>query len=248
MSLEPPLPAPVRPRSTRDRPAKSPLSVEAVVDAALAILKTDGLGAVTMRRVAAALDTGAASLYVYVAGSDGLHRAMLDRVTTTVALETPDPSRWRDQMHSLLQRMYETFTAYPGIAALTLAYLPSTDPILLVAENLLGILLAGGIEPQNAAWTGDIFIMLVTALATEDDVRRGNNTNADEDLRQQVDELYRTFTGLPVDRFPFLTTYAAQLVAGDRSERFHFAIDVVIDGVLARSVSKPLESPTSHQH
>src|SRR5919201_5400621 len=57
-----------RPRSTRDRPAKAPLSEEAIVDAALAILKAQGLEAVTMRRDAAALDTGPGSLYVYVSG------------------------------------------------------------------------------------------------------------------------------------------------------------------------------------
>jgi len=64
----PPMNPPVRHRSTRDRPAKAPLSEDAVVDAALAILESEGLEAVTMRRVAAALDTGAASLYIYVSG------------------------------------------------------------------------------------------------------------------------------------------------------------------------------------
>ena len=49
-----------RHRSTRDRPAKAPLIEDAVVDAALAILKSEGPEAVTMRRVAAELDTGAA--------------------------------------------------------------------------------------------------------------------------------------------------------------------------------------------
>src|ERR1700729_4417355 len=102
----PPINRPVRHRSTRDRPAKAPLSEDAVVDAALAILKSEGLGAVTMRRVAAALDTGAASLYVYVSGREGLLQAMLDRVTATIELEAPDPSRWRAQLHSLLQRMH----------------------------------------------------------------------------------------------------------------------------------------------
>ena len=109
-----------RHRSTRDRPAKAPLSEDAVVDAALAILKSDGLEAVTMRRVAAALDTGAASLYVYVSGREGLLQAMLDRVTAMIELEAPDPSRWRAQLHSLLARMHQAFVAHPGIAAITL--------------------------------------------------------------------------------------------------------------------------------
>src|ERR1700729_1450085 len=141
----PPINRPLRGRSTRDRPAKAPLSQEAVVDAALAILKSDGLEGVTMRRVAAALDTGAASLYVYVSGREGLLQAMLDRVTATIDLEAPDPSRWRAQLHSLLLRMHQALVTHPGIAAMTLADSPSTEPILRLTENLLGILLAGGL-------------------------------------------------------------------------------------------------------
>ncbi len=83
-SMSPSDTRPDRHRSTRDRPAKAPLSEDAVVDAALAILRSDGLDAVTMRRVAAALDTGAASLYVYVSGREGLFQAMLDRVTASI--------------------------------------------------------------------------------------------------------------------------------------------------------------------
>src|ERR1700758_352984 len=108
-----------RPRSTRDRPAKAPLSEEAIVDAALAILKAGGLEAVSMRRVAAALDTGAGSLYVYVDGRDGLLQAMFDRIVTGVELEAPDPSRWRAQLHNLLERMRAQLIAHPGIAAAT---------------------------------------------------------------------------------------------------------------------------------
>src|ERR1700677_4254943 len=147
----------VRARSTRDRPAKAPLSEGAVVDAALAILKSDGLEAVTMRRVAAALDTGAASLYVYVSGRESLLQAMLDRVTATIELETPDSSHWRAQVHSLLQRMRRTLVAHPGIATMTLADPPTTEAVLRLTENLMGILLAGGLDPQHAAWACDIF-------------------------------------------------------------------------------------------
>jgi AcrR family transcriptional regulator len=225
----------VRHRSTRDRPAKAPLSEDAVVDAALAILKSEGLEAVTMRRVAAALDTGAASLYVYVSGREGLLRAMLDRVTATVELEAPDPSRWRAQLHSLLQRMHQVLLAHPGIAAITLADPPTTDAILLVTENLLGILLAGGLDPQDAAWACDILVLLVTAVASEDDMRRTRGRSDEDGRKEHVEELYKTFAGLPPDRFPLIAAHAAQMVAGDGDERFRFAVDVVLDGVVARA-------------
>jgi AcrR family transcriptional regulator len=221
-----------RRRSTRDRPAKAPLSEDAVIDAALAILKSDGLEAVTMRRVAAALDTGPASLYVYVPNREGLLRAMLGRVTATIELEAPDPSRWRDQLHSLLQRTRQALLAHPGIASITLADPPTTEAILRLTENLLGILLAGGLDAQDAAWACDIFVQLVTAAAREDEVRRARG--AEGDRRQQADEIYRTFAGLPPGRYPLIAAHAAQMVAGDGDERFRFAIDVVIDGMVAR--------------
>jgi AcrR family transcriptional regulator len=231
----PPLNRAVRHRSTRDRPAKPPLSEDAVVDAALAILKSDGLEAVTMRRVAAALDTGAASLYVYVSGREGLLQAMLDRVIATIELEVPDPSRWRTQLHSLLQRTHQALVAHPGIAAMTLADPPTTEAVLLLAENLLGVLLAGGLDPQGAAWACDIFVLLVTAAAREDDVRRPRGRSDDGDRREQADKLYKALAGLPTDRFPLIAAHAAQMVAGDGDERFRFATDLIVDGLLARA-------------
>jgi AcrR family transcriptional regulator len=208
-----------------------------VVDAALAILTSEGLESVTMRRVATALDTGAASLYVYVSGREGLLQAMLDRVTATIELEAPDPSRWRAQLHSLLQRMHQALIAHPGMAALTLADPPTTEVVLLLTENLLGILLAGGFDPQDATWTCDILVLLVTAVASEDEVRRARG-RSDDDERDYIDGIYNIFVGLPPDRFPIISTHAAQMVAGDTDERFRFAIDVVIDGVMARAARR----------
>ena len=227
----------VRHRSTRDRPAKARLSEDAVVDAALAILRSEGLEAVTMRRVAAALDTGAMSLYVYVSGREGLLQAMLDRVTATIKLEPPDPSRWRAQLHSLLARMHQALLAHPGIAAMTLADPPTTEAVLLLTENLLGILLAGGLDPQDAAWACDLFVGLVMAAGREDEVRRPRDRNNDDDdgRPEGVDKLYTTFAGLPPDRFPLIAAHAGQMVAGDGDERLRFAIDAVLDGVLART-------------
>jgi AcrR family transcriptional regulator len=217
-----------RPRSTRDRPAKAPLSVEAIVEAALAILKSEGLEALSMRRVATALDTGAGSLYVYVSGREGLLEAVFDRIVATIELETPDPSRWREQLHSVLERMRDALITYPGIAAATMVDPPRTEVALGLLENLLGILLAGGLDAQDAAWAADIMSAQVTYAAIEAELRR-------RDSSALADEVAANFARLPADRFPLITGHVAQLVAGDVGERFRFAVDVVIDGVLART-------------
>ena len=226
-----PLGPTVRHRSTRDRPAKAPLSEDAVVDAAMAILQSDGMESVTMRRVAAALDTGAASLYVYVSGREGLLQGMQDRIFGAVELEAPDPSRWRAQLHALLTRVHRALVAHPGIAETTLAEPPGTEATLRLLENVLGILLAGGLDPQGAAWAADILAMVVNYAAIEADARR-------TDPEERAAKIYKTFTGLSPDRFPLITAHAAQLVTGDGEERFRVTIDVVIDGMLTRTARR----------
>jgi len=57
---------------------------EQVVDAAIAVADTEGLGAVTIRRIATEIGAGAMSLYTYVADKDRLVDLMVDRVAGQV--------------------------------------------------------------------------------------------------------------------------------------------------------------------
>jgi AcrR family transcriptional regulator len=223
--------ATARPRSTRDRPAKAPLSESAIVDAALAITRTEGLDAVTMRRVAAELDTGAASLYVYVRNRDELLRAMMDRVAGSVPPVAPEPQRWREQVHDLMRGLREALDAHPGLASVLTGEPPTTENALAGAESLLGILLAGGIASPDAAWAVDILMLIVTATATEADIRRASGGGADVDVFQ----IRETFAGLPATRFPLLVGHASELVSGAGDERFRFAVDTFLDGLVARA-------------
>jgi AcrR family transcriptional regulator len=227
--------SPPRPRSTRDRPAKPPLSEDVILDAALRILRAEGLEAVTMRRLAGELDTGPASLYVYFKGRDELRNAMLDRVAGLIALEEPDPEHWRDQVHRLMRSMLEAMEAHPGIATVAVANPPTGERTLAVAENLLGVLLAGGIRPQDAAWACDILPLITTASAVETAVylERGLDTDAHE--TEIIDQLTQVFSTLPAASFPNITAHATELTSGDGNQRFDFAIDVVLEGLAARA-------------
>jgi AcrR family transcriptional regulator len=223
------------PRSTRDRPAKAPLSEAAIVDAALAITKAEGFEAVTMRRVAAELDTGAASLYVYVRNRDELLQLMFDRAFDRLALVEPDPKHWREQVHDLLGAFLRTLESYPGLAGSLPVGPPTSENSLAGAESLLGILLAGGIEPRDAAWACDILALIVTATATEADVRAAAMAESGDDRDTIVARVRTAFASLPPDRFPNLTTHVDAMTAGEGDDRFRFAIDTFLDGLVARS-------------
>ena len=110
----------------RTQPAKPPLSRDAVLEAGLRVLRARGIDGVTMRAVAAELETGAASLYVYFPNRKALLDAMFDEVAGGIDVsDTPDPARWREQLTALLTRAVEVMDAHPGIARVPLANPPT---------------------------------------------------------------------------------------------------------------------------
>jgi len=93
------------PVSRRERPAKTALTRAGIVATAVEILRAEGLERVTMRRLAEKLDTGPASLYVYVRNTDELHAAILDELLGSVDLGPAAGSGdagWREQLEWML--------------------------------------------------------------------------------------------------------------------------------------------------
>ncbi|MFF2550322.1 TetR/AcrR family transcriptional regulator [Nocardia sp. NPDC058058] len=100
----------------RRTPARRAPSVDRIVHAALTIADTEGLEAVSMRRVATELASGTASLYRYVAGRDELLDLMIDAAQG----ETDAPAltgEWRTDLAALAHHLRDTLLAHPWLAA-----------------------------------------------------------------------------------------------------------------------------------
>jgi AcrR family transcriptional regulator len=222
-----------RPRSRRDRPAKPALSREAIVDAGLDILRSEGIDALSMRRVAQALDTGPASLYVYVANRDELHALLFDAAIGTIDVEQTDAGRWREQLHALLTRMVQMMSEdFPGIAIMGMATIPTGDNALRVTESMMSLLRAGGVADQNVAYAGDLLSMYVTAIAYEQALYRSLYDDPDRQAHE-IQRVMERFTNLPASKYPTMASVAPLMVRGDGHERFLLGIDVLVNGLLA---------------
>jgi AcrR family transcriptional regulator len=221
------------PRSRRERPAKPALSREAIVEAALAITREEGLDAVTMRRLAQALDTGPASLYVYVANRDELHELLFDAAIGTIETEPIDPARWREQLKELSRRMVKMMVEdYPGIAILAMAKIPVGDNALRLVETMLTLLKAGGASDQAAAYAADLFSMYATAIAYEQSLYATLYSDPEHELRE-VEKIAQRFATLDAERYPTMAALAPAMTRGDADERFELGMDVLINGLLA---------------
>ena len=217
-----------RPRevvSRRARPSKSPLSQEAIISTALDLLSREGMAGLSLRKVAAALDTGAASLYVYVANLDELHALVLDRVLGEVVTPSEQEGDWRQLLKATLRSYSEALYARPGLAQVALSTIPSGPNMVELTESLLDLLEQAGLEPGRAAWAVDLLLLHTSAFAAERDNRRSGDEVA---LRRAQEAL----GSVSPEEHPHIHALGAELFSGEQS-RYAWALNVLINGVLS---------------
>lgn len=233
------------PRSRRDRPAKPPLTRDWIVDAAVEILRTEGLTKVTMRRVAEELDTGAASLYVYVANTAELHSSMLDRLLGD--LEPDDSGPWSQRAEQLLLDYTVLLAGYPGLARAALVIRPSGDHSLRLFDHLFGLLMDGGIAPDRAAWGADLLILLGTAEAAEHGARDRSDPNVTVDPEHGWAAVEAAVRSADPELLPHLAEHGDAALAGTGAERLRWAFRSTLAGIAATPTVGSIITPEDHR-
>src|SRR5688572_28822273 len=99
-----------------------------------------------MRRVAQALDTGPASLDVYVADRDELMAEVYDLALAEVRVPGPADGDWRARLELLVGRAIATLGGHDDIALVAIARVPTGPHALRVLEAMMTLLRAGGID------------------------------------------------------------------------------------------------------
>lgn len=212
--------------------ARDPLSTGRIVEAALDYVARHGYSALTMRRVAAELRTGAATLYAHVQNKAELDDLLIGELTSRVVLPEPDPDRWHEQIVDVCRQVRDQFIRYRGIAQAALAAAPRSLDTFRINEGMLAILLAGGVKPQPAAWAIDAAYLYVCAYSLETSLRLppGGKTGAGEQrdggAPNREDDIAR-LRMLPATHFPTMAAHVHELTAGTEHERFEFTLDLL---------------------
>ncbi|HUC59939.1 MAG TPA: TetR/AcrR family transcriptional regulator [Streptosporangiaceae bacterium] len=215
---------------------KKPITVEAIISTAFGIVESEGYQALTMRRVATALETGPSSLYAHVVNKEDLDELLIGRLCAGIDLPEPDPSAWRQQIAGVCGQLRDQYLRYPGISQAAFALAPSNLDTLRVSDGMLAILLAGGVDPQAAAWAIDSLTLYVNAYSLEMSLVNQRGRHSDGDWVVSRDEMLRRYAALP-DSFVVTKRYAAELTAGSGHDRFDFTIGLMIDGLGAPFLS-----------
>jgi AcrR family transcriptional regulator len=133
------------------------LTRERIVAAAVELVDRHGLPALSMRKLAGALDAGAMSLYRHFRDKDELLDAMADAILAGASppepSETPESQMtndWRDVARAAAAGMRATLLAHPGVAPLLLHRPPIGPNSFQAMEVSLAWLRAAGFDQAEA--------------------------------------------------------------------------------------------------
>lgn len=224
------MPSNTRPTgSRRERPAKPALTRAGIVAAALRVMRAEGLDRVTMRRLAQELDTGAASLYVYVRNTAELRAAMLEELLGQIDLSpvTADGA-WQDRLARVLTSYTAILFEHPGLAQSALVTRPNGPAYFALVDGILALLDAGGIPGGRASWAMDLLLHFATSTAAEQGTREHAIDAEDEEAA-----LLAALRDVPAGQFPHIAAIgAAELMSGPGPGRLSWGLHVLINGII----------------
>jgi AcrR family transcriptional regulator len=217
---------------TRPTVRRRTLSQDLIVDTALDLLGKGSLDTVSMRRVAQELGTGPASLYAHVSNKEELHELMLDRLLGRLPRPEPDPNIWAEQILEMARAQLKMLTSYPGIARVGLETIVPAGPNALVyGEAVLAVLRAGGLPDRVAVFAFDTLSLWCSAFAYEISAIRSGEVD-EKAIETRSREIGAYMAARPT-QFPNLLGVGQLLSVATAEERFEFAMDVFLAGLIS---------------
>ena len=223
-----------------DRGKHRGLTRAAIVRRALKIGETEGLDAVSLRRLASEFGVTPMALYRHVRDKQGLINAMAELVMEGVDLTVGfrASKSWTDQVRRAMLNFRDQMEKRPLALQLQIAY--SGDNLSAFwrpVEDVLGVLLKAGFKPPEAAK----LIRIISNLLAGYFLLRPAGANADQQGNTRDRELLRKrfelgLLSLHGDRFPNSVATARELGdvwANDPDRWWPDTVDLLVFGLEA---------------
>jgi AcrR family transcriptional regulator len=142
-------------------------TTDEIAAAALGIVDDAGVGALSMRALAAALGTGPMTVYNYVPDKEGLEELVVAAVVAEVRLPEPTAD-WIDDVYAVAEAMWLGIRAHPAAIPLVLTRRASSATGFAVADALIAALGRGGLsDTDRLSAFHAVFALIVGAVQAE---------------------------------------------------------------------------------
>ncbi|WP_067821078.1 TetR/AcrR family transcriptional regulator [Nocardia inohanensis] len=218
---------------SKDRrvPARQAPSVDRIVRAASTVADAEGLTAVSMRRVAADLGSGTASLYRYVANRDELLDLMIDAAQAELSLLELSGD-WRADLSELAALMRAMLLRHPWLGP-ELSGRPALGPNALRRYDLaLAAVAPLTSDPTLASQIVSTVLSYVFGAVSQElaEIRVQQRTGlTEEQWRASVGPYVRAV--IESGEYPHLTRRVIEAEDPEPADQFAFGLACVLDGV-----------------
>jgi AcrR family transcriptional regulator len=214
--------------------ATETLSLRRVLDVALDITRSEGLDAVSMRRLADALGVRPTSVYHHLgSGKDHLLELIVEHVGGTVPRPS-DEGPWADRLRQWAYAIREALLAHPGLAGYLLSRGPAGPNGLRLAESALTALRDAGVGTQDRLHAyAELNLLVLTSVHREQAGHLARSRAA------TIDALRR----LGPDEVPLVRALLDEAASVTEPVHFDRALDLYLAGVraIADTGSGPLD-------
>ncbi|GIG68069.1 TetR/AcrR family transcriptional regulator C-terminal domain-containing protein [Phytomonospora endophytica] len=209
-----------------DPPRKGPrprIDREQVVAAGLELAAAEGLAALSMRRIAAHLSVGVATIYTHVPGREELLALMFD----TLVGGAPPPAAtgdWRQNVETWARADWELYRAAPWVTRLTSSALPGPN-LLAWYDAALATLAGTGLDSHEMVAVVESVDGYVRGLARE--------VAAQPPPERAAAQAEAVASFVDLDRLPTLRAVARDGAIPGIGDHFEFGLQRLLDGVAA---------------
>lgn len=219
-----------RPEQAAVAETAGPLTRDLVVATALELIDRDGVEALSMRRLAAALGRDPMALYRYAKNKAALLDAVVEMVLAPLTIDATDPD-WSRQLRIAARAYRRLALAHPHVVPL-LVTLPANTPLamrprgtLRPLEAVLALLTRAGFAGADAlhvyrAFFGFLYGHVINELQ-----------EVVENPEEHDDVLRLGLHRLPLGEFPILRSLASDLAAYDGETELERGLDILLAGL-----------------
>ncbi|NQX29901.1 TetR/AcrR family transcriptional regulator [Microbacteriaceae bacterium VKM Ac-2854] len=210
--------------------ARTPLSRERIIDAAVRVADGGGLVAVSMRNVGRELGVEAMSLYNHVANKEDLLDGLANRVFELFGPVSAGP--WRASMTARARTAREVLSAHPWGLGLIESRRAGGLAILRYHDAVLGCLRADGFSVPLAAHAFSALDAYVYGFVlTEVNLPFSSGEGADEMAAELA---------LPAQEYPHMVEMMQAMVIGHGYEygsEFEYGLELILDALEVKRAS-----------
>ena len=206
---------------------RSPLTTERVLRAAVALADREGVGSLSMRRLARELGVEAMSLYHHVAGKPALLDGMVDLVFGEIELPVADGD-WKAAMRRRAVSAREVLARHPWAIALMESRRTPGPANLRHHDAVLGCLRQAGFPVALTAHAYSILDAYIYGFALQE---ASLPFDTPEETAEVAAEIMDAFVA---DAYPHLTELAVEHVLQpgyDYGDEYHFGLELILDGL-----------------